>query len=95
MPDLEDLTLLEGAVREAGHIARKFYGGDYKTAIGELAKANQEDPFILMLLAESYEKLSDTARAKEYYGKVMANNGHGPTNAFARPVARRKLAGTS
>ena len=30
MPDLEDLTLLEGAVREAGQIARKFYGGDYK-----------------------------------------------------------------
>jgi myo-inositol-1(or 4)-monophosphatase len=26
----EDLKLLEGAVREAGHIARKFYGGDYK-----------------------------------------------------------------
>ena len=30
MPDLEDLNLLEDAVREAGHIARKFYGGDYK-----------------------------------------------------------------
>ena len=26
----EDLKLLEEAVREAGHIARKFYGGDYK-----------------------------------------------------------------
>jgi len=26
----EDLKLLEAAVREAGHIARKFYGGDYK-----------------------------------------------------------------
>ena len=25
-----DLTLLEETVREAGHIARKFYGGDYK-----------------------------------------------------------------
>ena len=69
-----------------------FYGGDYKTAITELGKANQEDPFILMLLAQSYEKTGDGARAKEYYGKVMANNGHGPTNAFARPVARKKLA---
>src|SRR5215469_52696 len=29
-PDLEDLRLLEQTVREAGHIARKFYGGDYK-----------------------------------------------------------------
>jgi len=30
LPDLEDLKLLEDTVREAGHIARKFYGGDYK-----------------------------------------------------------------
>jgi tetratricopeptide (TPR) repeat protein len=74
-----------------GYVA--FYGGDYKTAITELAKANQEDPFILLLLAQSYEKAGDAARAKEYYRKVMANNGHGPTNAFARPVARKKLAG--
>jgi len=29
----------------------------------------------------------------EYYGKVMANNGHSPTKAFARPLARKKLAG--
>ena len=29
----------------------------------------------------------------DWNGKVMANNGHGPTNAFARPVARKKLAG--
>jgi Flp pilus assembly protein TadD len=74
-----------------GYLA--FYDGDYKTAITELRKASQEDPFILMLLAQSYEKAGDAARAKEYYGKVMANNGHGPTNAFARPVARKKLAG--
>jgi tetratricopeptide (TPR) repeat protein len=74
-----------------GYVA--FYGGDYKTAITELEKASQDDPFILMLIAQSYEKGGDAARAKEYYGKVMANNGHGPTNAFARPVARKKLAG--
>ena len=74
-----------------GYVA--FYGGDYRTAITELGKASQEDPFILMLLAQSCERAGDAARAKEYYGKVMANNGHGPTNAFARPVARKKLAG--
>ncbi len=73
-----------------GYVA--FYGGDYNTAITDLAKANQEDPFILMLLAQSYEKAGNGARAKEYYEKVMANNGHGPTNAFARPVAKKKLA---
>jgi tetratricopeptide (TPR) repeat protein len=74
-----------------GYVA--FYGGDNKTAITELGKASQEDPFILMLIAQSYEKENDAAHAKEYYEKVMANNGHGPTNAFARPVARKKLAG--
>jgi len=75
-----------------GYVA--FYGGDYKTAIAELGKANQEDPFILMLLAQSHEKAGHAASAKEYYGKVMANNSHGPTNAFARLVARKKLAGS-
>ena len=30
MPERDDLKLLEDTVREAGHIARKFYGGDYK-----------------------------------------------------------------
>lgn len=73
-----------------GYVA--FYGGDYATAITELEKANQEDSFILMLLAQSYEKAGDAVRGKDYYRRVMANNGHGPANAFARPVARRKLA---
>jgi tetratricopeptide (TPR) repeat protein len=75
-----------------GYVA--FYGGDYKTAITELGKANQTDPFILVLLAQSYEKTGDATPAKEYYGKVMANNGHSLTNAFARPVARKKLTGS-
>jgi tetratricopeptide (TPR) repeat protein len=73
-----------------GYVA--FYGGDYKTAVTELANANQEDPFILVLLAQSYEKAGDAVQANEYYKKVMLNNGHGPTNAFARPLARKKLA---
>ena len=30
MPAREDLALLKDTVREAGHIARSFYGGDYK-----------------------------------------------------------------
>jgi len=74
-----------------GYVA--FYADDYKTAITDLRKASQEDPFILVLLAQSYEKAGAATSAKEYYEKVMANNGHGPTNAFARPVARKKLAG--
>lgn len=74
-----------------GYVA--YYGGDCKTALADLQKANQEDPFILVLQAQAYEKLGNPAKAKEYYQKVMANNGHGPTNAFARPIAKRKLAG--
>jgi lipopolysaccharide biosynthesis regulator YciM len=75
-----------------GYVA--FYSGDYKNAIAELEKGSQRDPFILSLLAQAYEKSGDQARALEYYRKVMASNGHGPTNAFARPLARKKLAGT-
>jgi tetratricopeptide (TPR) repeat protein len=74
-----------------GYVA--FYSGNYKTAIAELEKASQRDPFILTLLAQAHEKSGDQARALEYYRKVMASNGHGPTNAFARPLARKKLAG--
>lgn len=74
-----------------GYVA--FYGGDYKTAIADLQKASQDDPFILILLAQSFEKSGDAAQGKQYYEKVMANNSHGPTNAFARPVAKKKLGG--
>jgi hypothetical protein len=28
----------------------------------------------------------------DYYRKVLASNAHNPTNAFARPLAKKKLA---
>jgi len=73
-----------------GYVA--FYTGDYNTAIADLKTANQNDPLILALLAEAYEKSGDTAQATEYYRKVLASNAHNPTNAFARPLAKEKLA---
>ena len=73
-----------------GYVA--FYGGDYRTAIAELLKGNQRDPFILSLLAQSYEKTGDTAQAMDLYRKIMATNIHNPTGAFSRPLARKKLA---
>jgi tetratricopeptide (TPR) repeat protein len=73
----------------AGYVA--FYGGDYKTALAELQKGNQNDPFILSLIAQAHEKLGDEAQAKEYYRKILASNAHNPTNAFARPLAKKKL----
>ncbi|MGA2855800.1 MAG: hypothetical protein ABSE40_02965 [Candidatus Sulfotelmatobacter sp.] len=74
-----------------GYVA--FYTGDYKTAIAELQKADQHDPFILVLLVQAYEKSGDAAQAKDYYRKVLEINTHNPTNAFARPLARKKLEG--
>jgi len=73
----------------SGYVA--FYAGDYKTAASELEKAEQRDPFILSLLAQSYEKTGSKDRAVELYRKIMTINIHNPTNAFARPLARKKL----
>jgi tetratricopeptide (TPR) repeat protein len=74
-----------------GYVA--FYTGDYKNAIADLQKADQRDPLILALLGESYEKSGDRSQALDYYRKVVASNAHNPTNAFARPLAKKKLAG--
>ncbi len=72
-----------------GYVA--FYEGNYKTAIAELQKADQKDPFILSLLGQAYEKLGDQAEAMKYYRQVLTINTHNPTNAFARPLAKKKL----
>lgn len=68
----------------------EFYTGDTKAAIADLQQANQRDPFILVLLAQAYEKSGDKAQAETYYRKVLQSNIHNPTNAFARPLAREK-----
>lgn len=72
-----------------GYVA--FYAGDYQAALPELLKGNQNDPLVLCLAAQAYEKTGDQATAKEYYQKVMASPGHTPTNAWARPIAKEKL----
>ncbi len=74
----------------AGYVA--LYTGDYGTAIKQLQLADQKDPFVLSLLGQTYEKLGDTAHAREYYEMVLTINQHNPSNAFARPMAREKLA---
>lgn len=72
-----------------GYVA--FYAGDYKNALVELQKGNQNDPFILLLMAQSYEKIGDDAQAKTLYQKILTFNTHNPPNAFARPIAKKKL----
>jgi tetratricopeptide (TPR) repeat protein len=72
-----------------GYVA--FYAKNYKAAIADLEKASQNDPFILALLAQSYEKLGDQAKAQELYRRILTFNNHNPTNAYARPLAKKKL----
>jgi tetratricopeptide (TPR) repeat protein len=77
----------------AGYVA--FYAENYKTAIAELQKADQKDPFVLSLLAQAYEKSGDKAKAMECYKAILSINSHNPTNAFARPLAEQKVAAKS
>jgi cytochrome c-type biogenesis protein CcmH/NrfG len=62
-----------------------------KKAIADLLLADQRDPFILSLLAQAYEKSGQPAQATELWKKVLTMNSHNPTNAFARPLARKRV----
>ncbi len=72
-----------------GYVA--FYSNNDKTAIEELQKADQKDPFILALLAQAYEKSGNKDEAMKLYRQILTINSHNPTNAFARPLAKKKL----
>jgi tetratricopeptide (TPR) repeat protein len=72
-----------------GYVA--FYSGDYKTALAELQKANQNDPFIQCLIGQSYEKIGDKNQAADYYRKAANASSHNPPAAYAVPFARKKL----
>lgn len=72
-----------------GYVA--FYLGDYKTALADLERANQNDAFIQCLIGQTYEKLGDKDKAMEYYRKAAAVRGHNPPAAYAKPFARKKL----
>jgi tetratricopeptide (TPR) repeat protein len=73
----------------AGYVA--LYLKDYRGAVAALTQADQKDPFILVLLAQAYEKLQDAANARQCYTEALASNAHSLNNAFARPLARKKL----
>jgi tetratricopeptide (TPR) repeat protein len=69
-----------------------FYAGDFKTALEELLKANQNDPFIEGMIGETYEKLGDKGKAVEYYHKASVAIAHNPAAAYAVPLAKKRLA---
>ena len=72
-----------------GYVA--FYAGDYKTALSELMLANQNDPFIQCMIGQTYEKLGEKEKAREYYRKASRAAAHNPAAAYAVPLARKKL----
>ncbi len=72
-----------------GYVA--LYGGDAKTALSELQKARQDDPFIQVLMAQAHEKLGERAQADALYVKAAATTAHNPPAAFARPLATKKI----
>jgi tetratricopeptide (TPR) repeat protein len=72
-----------------GYVA--LFRGEYKTALEDLQKANQNDPFIQCLIGQAYEKLGDKEKAMEYYRKTAGTTAHNPPAAYARPFARKKL----
>jgi tetratricopeptide (TPR) repeat protein len=72
-----------------GYVA--LYTGDPKTALTELQKGNQNDPFIQTLIGEAYEKLGDKEKATEFYKKASATTAHNPAGAYAKRVTRKKV----
>lgn len=74
----------------AGYVA--LYTGDAAGALSELAKANQNDPFIHCLIGMAHEKLGQKDQAAEHYRKAAQTTAHNPPAAFAVPFARKKLA---
>ena len=73
-----------------GYLA--FYAQDYQSALEALLKANQNDPFIQCLLAQTYEKLNEKDKAIESYRKAASSINHNPPAAYAVPFAKKKLA---
>jgi len=73
-----------------GYVA--FYAGDYKTALEDFLRANQNDAFIQCMVGQTYEKLGDNQKALEYYRKASTAIAHNPAAAYAVPFAKKKLA---
>jgi tetratricopeptide (TPR) repeat protein len=69
-----------------------FYLNDFRAAVDALEQADQKDPSVLILLGEACDKLSRPDEARAYYRKVLQSSSHAVNSAFARPIARRKLA---
>jgi len=68
--------------------------GNADGAVAELRQSNQEDPFVLMLIAQAHELKGDAALARDAYERILGIYAHNVGAAFARPLARQKLGRT-
>jgi tetratricopeptide (TPR) repeat protein len=73
-----------------GYVA--LYRRDPSRALAALTKADQNDPFILMLMARSQQQLKRGDEARRTWQQILTLNGHSLQNALARPAARAALA---
>jgi tetratricopeptide (TPR) repeat protein len=71
----------------------EFYLGRYREALADLAQADQQDPFILLLIGQAREKLGDAEGARAAYRQVLESSSHAVSNAIARPIATARLSG--
>ena len=69
-----------------------FHLKAFKDAIAALQNEDQGDPFILVLVAQANQELGNSTVASEYYKKALASNSHAVSNAFARRLARQRIA---
>jgi tetratricopeptide (TPR) repeat protein len=72
-----------------GYVA--FYAKDYTSALAAYMEANQNDPAVQCMMAQSYEKLGQKGKASEHYHKAFLSASHNPPAAYAVPFARKKL----
>lgn len=72
-----------------GYVA--YYSKSYDRAIADLARGNLSDPFVLNLIAMSYEAKGDADNARAYYRRSLDTNVHNLQASIARPYARAKL----
>jgi tetratricopeptide (TPR) repeat protein len=72
-----------------GYVA--FYAKDYQSALAAFMEANQNDPAVQCMIAQSYEKMGQKAKASEHYHKAFLSASHNPPAAYAVPLARKKL----
>jgi tetratricopeptide (TPR) repeat protein len=72
-----------------GYVA--LYSKDPARAADALARADQKDPFVLMLEAMAKEAAGNQAAARTFWEQVLTLNGHSLQNALARPAARKAL----